>query len=483
MIVLLLYVLIVSTVTISFIPSTHIRQLSRFGLCSLGLGLILSCLVLLKFNSNEGLFQEVCVLKISNTMINTNFTFGFDGLSIFFFVLSNLLIFLCAMSCYGTKNIKESLLVLHFTGFLLLVIFSSLDLLVFYIAFESILIPMFLLIGFSGSRDRKVRAAYMFFFYALVGSLLMLSGLIYIYFTVGTFSLEYLLNIDFTLEEQCFLWLSFFLAFASKVPVFPFHVWLPEAHVEAPAAGSVLLAGIMLKLGVYGFIRFSLCLFPEACLYFSPIVYSLCTFGIIYTSLSATRQTDLKRIIAYSSISHMNLVILGVFSFSFVGLEGSILQSINHGFTSSALFFLVGVLYDRYHSRFLYYYGGLVQVMPLFSALFLIFTFANIAIPGTSSFVGEFLILIGIYKVNIFCAIVSCTGVILCGGYSLWLYNRIFFGNLKISHNHVFKDLSSKEFLILIPLLVPTLIIGILPTFVINILHLSTAIISILSLN
>jgi NADH-quinone oxidoreductase subunit M len=361
----------------------------------------------------------------------------------------------------------------------LLFVFSALDLLLFYIFFEAILIPMYLMIGVWGSRERKIRAVYLFFFYTLFGSLLMLVGLLYIYSVVGTLNLEYLLTYNFTFEEQCWLWLAFFLSFASKVPMFPFHVWLPEAHVEAPTVGSVLLAGILLKLGVYGFLRFSLTLFPVASLFFSPMVYLLSVLGVIYASLCAIRQTDLKRIIAYSSVAHMNLVTLGIFSFNTIGLEGSILQSISHGFVSGAMFLLVGVLYDRYHSRFLYYYGGLVHMMPVYAVLLLIFTMANIALPGTSSFVGEFLLLTGIYKTNIVAAIVGALGVILCGAYSLWLYNRIIFGNLKISYTIKFKDINFREFMILLPLLIFVIFMGIYPSFFSNFIHLSVSNLSI----
>lgn len=310
----------------------------------------------------------------------------------------------------------------------------------------------------------------------------MLIGLLYIYSIAGTLNLEYLLTFNFSFEEQCWLWLAFFLSFASKIPMFPFHVWLPEAHVEAPTVGSVLLAGILLKLGVYGFLRFSLGLFPEASLFFSPLVYLLSVIGVIYASLSAIRQTDLKRIIAYSSVAHMNLVTLGIFSFNIVGLEGSILQSISHGFVSGAMFLLIGILYDRYHSRLLYYYGGLVHMMPLYSVLLLIFTMANIALPGTSSFVGEFLLLSGIYKTNIVSSIVGAIGVILCGAYSLWLYNRIIFGNLKIAYILKFKDINSREFAIMFPLLVLVIFMGIYPSFFSNFIHLSTSNLSIITL-
>jgi NADH-quinone oxidoreductase subunit M len=309
----------------------------------------------------------------------------------------------------------------------------------------------------------------------------MLLALIYIYVTVGTLNLEYLLNWNFSFSEQCWLWLAFFLSFASKIPMFPFHIWLPEAHVEAPTVGSVLLAGVLLKLGVYGFLRFSLTLFPLASLYFSPLVYFLSIIGVIYASLNAIRQTDFKRVIAYSSIAHMNLITLGIFSFNTLGIEGAILQSISHGFVSGALFLLIGVLYDRYHSRLLYYYSGLVHTMPLYAIFFLFFTLANIALPGTSSFVGEFLLLCGIYKTSILTAILGSLGVVLCGAYSLWLYNRLIFGNLKFSYTLQFKDINLKEFLVLLPLFFLVLFMGFYPSFFSDYIHIAVYNLSILN--
>jgi len=327
---------------------------------------------------------------------------------------------------------------------------------------------------FGVLEKEKIRAVYLFFFYTLCGSLLMLIGILYIYNQVGTLNLEYLLAWNFSLNEQLFLWFAFFFSFASKIPMFPFHIWLPEAHVEAPTVGSVLLAGILLKLGVYGFLRFSLTIFADASLYFSPLVYLLSIIGVIYASLSALRQTDLKRIIAYSSIAHMNLVTLGIFSFNVIGLEGSIIQSISHGFVSGGMFLLIGILYDRYHSRFLYYYGGIVHFMPIYAVLFLIFTLANIALPGTSSFTGEFLLLTGIYKTNVITAIVSALGVILSGGYSLWLYNRVVFGNIKVNYTLKFTDVSLREFSIMFPLFLFVLLMGIYPTYFLSYIHLAS---------
>ena len=310
----------------------------------------------------------------------------------------------------------------------------------------------------------------------------MLLGILYIYSIVGSLNLEYLLTYSFTFNEQYWLWLAFFLSFASKVPMFPLHIWLPEAHVEAPTVGSVILAGILLKLGVFGFLRYSLTLFPLASFYFSPLIYLFSICGVIYASFSAIRQTDFKRIIAYSSVSHMNLVTLGIFSFNIIGLEGSLIQSISHGFVSSAMFFMIGILYDRYHSRLLYYFGGLVHLMPLYAFFFLFFTMANIALPGTSSFVGEFLLLYGIFQMNVTTAILAATGVILGGAYSLWLYNRLIFGNLKISYTLKFTDLNAREFCILFPLAALVLLMGIYPTFFLDSIHFSIYNLSILSL-
>jgi NADH-quinone oxidoreductase subunit M len=462
-------VLIFSLLILFLIPSVYRQAIKIFSLVSSGIVLFLSCCLLAEFNCNSYYFSNVVTYSVGSELMNFKFSFGLDGISLFFFILTSLLIFLCILFIWNETRFKEYALNLLLIEFLLLLVFSVLDVFLFYVFFEAILIPMFVLIGIWGSRERKIRAVYLLFFYTLFGSLLMLIGLLYIYSITGTLNLEYLLTWPFTFEEQCWLWLAFFLSFASKIPMFPFHIWLPEAHVEAPTVGSVLLAGILLKLGVYGFLRFSLSLFPEASLYFSPFVYLLSVLGVIYASLSAIRQTDLKRIIAYSSVAHMNLVTLGIFSFNTIGIEGSILQSISHGFVSGAMFLLVGILYDRYHSRFLYYYGGLVHMMPVYSVFLLIFTMANIALPGTSSFVGEFLLLLGIYKTNILSSIIGALGVILCGAYSLWLYNRIIFGNLKTTSITMFKDINSREFIILLPLLILVLFMGIYPSFFLNI--------------
>lgn len=466
-------VLFLSILVVFFIPKSNKDFLRKFSLLVSGLILLLSSVLLINFNNNNYYFQNVVYYNIGSHYLNLSFSFGVDGISIFFFFLSSFLIFLCVLFVWEEKWLKEYLLILLILDLLLLLVFSVLDLFLFYIFFEAILIPMYLMIGTLGSRERKIRAAYLFFFYTLFGSLFMLIAIVYIYNVVGTLNLEYLFSWTFTFNEQYWLWIAFFLSFASKIPMFPLHIWLPEAHVEAPTVGSVLLAGILLKLGVYGFLRFSITLFPLASVYFSPLVYFFSIIGVIYASLTAIRQTDFKRVIAYSSVAHMNLITLGIFSFNNISIEGALLQSISHGFVSGALFLLIGILYDRYHSRLLYYYGGLVHTMPLYSIFFLFFTLANIALPGTSSFVGEFLILTGIYKTSIMTSVLGSLGVILSGAYSLWLYNRLIFGNLKYTYTLQFKDVTLKEFLVLIPLSVFVLFMGLYPSFFSNYFHLT----------
>lgn len=467
-------VLLISILTLVLINNKNLNALRSIALFSTGSVMLLSSYLLLNFKNNFNDFQNLVTYELDSTLLNFSYSFGLDGVSIYFFFLTSFLILLCVLFVWNDKHLKQYLILLLTIELFLLIIFSVLDLMLFYVFFEAILIPMYIIIGVYGSRERKIRAVYLFFFYTLCGSLLLLIGILYIYSQTGTFNLEYLMHWKFSKTEQLLLWLAFFLSFASKIPMFPFHIWLPEAHVEAPTVGSVLLAGVLLKLGVYGFIRLSLTLFPYASLYYSPLIYLLSIIGVIYASLSALRQTDLKRIIAYSSVAHMNLVTLGIFSFNTLGLEGAIVQSVSHGFVSGGMFFLIGIIYSRYHSRFLYYYGGIVHTMPIYSIVFLIFTMANIALPGTSSFIGEFMLLGGIYKTNVVTSIISATGVILSGAYSLWLYNRVIFGNLKEHFTLKFVDLSIREFLIMLPLLIFILLLGIYPSIFISYLHLST---------
>lgn len=460
-------ILLFGILLISFSTSRSFIQWT--GLTSSGLLLILSSSLLVSFDTDFHGFQHIFSFTVN--FLNFNYIFGLDGISVNFIFLTSFLIFLCLLFVYDEPLLREYFLLLLIIEFFLIFVFSVLDLFLFYVFFEAILVPMYLLIGIWGSRERKVRAVYLFFFYTLCGSILFLASILYIYSLVGTFNLEFISQYNFCFRDQLFLWFAFFLSFASKIPMFPFHVWLPEAHVEAPTVGSVLLAGVLLKLGVYGFLRFSLTLFPEASLFFSPFVYFLSLVGIVYASFSAIRQTDMKRIIAYSSIAHMNLVVLGIFSFNIVGMEGALIQSISHGFVSGGLFFLIGILYNRYHSRFLYYFGGLVHFMPLYSSFLLILTMANISLPGTSSFVGEFLLLLGFYQTSGIGALFACFGVILVGAYSLWFYNRIIFGNLKVSFTLKFADLNFREFVVLSPLIFFSLFMGIYPSLFSSSMH------------
>jgi len=395
---------------------------------------------------------------------------GVDGISLFFILLTTFLIPLCLLASWHA--IKKNI-VLYFASFLILetlliLVFSVRDLLFFYICFESVLIPMFLIIGIWGSRERKIKAGYYFFLYTLFGSVFMLLAIMQIYNITGTTNFDILLTTTFTVLEQKILFLAFFVAFASKIPMFPFPIWLPEAHVEAPTAGSVILAGILLKLGGYGFLRIIIPFLPDATFYFKPFICMLCIIGILYASLTTIRQLDLKRIIAYSSIAHMNFVVLGLFTLDIRGLDGAMYLMLGHGIVSSALFLTVGIIYDRYHTRLIFYYGGLVQIMPLFALFFLSFILGNIAMPGTCNFIGEFLILAGLVKRSILLAILSCSGMILGAAYSLWMYNRIVYGDLKVQHLNLFFDISRREYFILLPLFFLMILLGIYSDFCIR---------------
>jgi proton-translocating NADH-quinone oxidoreductase chain M len=457
-----------------FTPSRQEKLLKLIALNSACLSFTVSLILWGFFQKSICSFQFVLNF-FWLPLLNLNISLGIDGISLFFILLTTLLIPLCLLASWNSVgfNLKEFLIAFLFLDFLLIACFCSLDLLIFYVLFESTLIPMFLIIGIWGSRERKVLASYYFFIYTLFGSVLMLLSILYIIYSSGTTNYEILVARSFNTLEQKIMWFTFFLAFASKVPMVPVHLWLPEAHVEAPTAGSVILAGVLLKLGTYGFIRFTLPIFPEACFYFTPFIYTIAVVGIIYTSFTAIRQTDFKRIIAYTSIAHMNLVILGIFSYNTIGIEGAVFQSLSHGFVASGLFLVIGIVYDRYRTRIIQYYGGLAIIMPVYVIIFLFFTLANISFPGTSSFVGEFLILVGSFKVNTTITFLGATGVIIGGVYSLWLFNRIAYGNLKTQYTTTFLDLSYREFVIFLPLIVGTLVAGIYPEIFLGSIHMS----------
>ena len=474
---LLIYISVlplIGAVLLVFIPSNNSKLLKVIALNFSSLPFLGSLLVWAYFKKSIAQFQFVTKIYWL-PILNLNVTLGIDGISLFFLLLTTLLIPICILLSWNSvkKDLKEYLIAFLFLEFFLIGVFCILDLLLFYIFFESVLIPMFLIIGVWGSRERKILASYYFFLYTLLGSVIMLISILYIYYQVGTTDYEMLLTFSFSELEQKFLWFAFFLAFAGKVPMMPVHLWLPEAHVEAPTAGSVILAGVLLKLGTYGFIRYSIPLFPNASFFFTPLVYTIAVIGIIYASFTAIRQSDFKRIIAYTSIAHMNLVILGIFSFNSIGLEGAIFQSLSHGFVASALFLVIGIVYDRYHTRIVKYYSGLASVMPLYISIFLFFTMANISFPGTSSFIGEFLILTGSFKCNSSVTFLGATGVILGGAYSLWLLNRIAFGNMKVQYYEKFLDLNKREFVCFLPLVIGTLLLGISPNIILHSIHIS----------
>lgn len=393
-----------------------------------------------------------------------NFQLGIDGISILFILLTTFIAPICIFSGINSIKfkIKEFLISILVMETLMLGVFCSLDLVIFYLFFEGGLIPMFLIIGIWGG-PKRVYSAFKFFLFTLLGSVLMLIAIISIYWITGTTDVIELLNLRIPQEYQYLLWLAFFSSFAVKMPMWPVHTWLPDAHVEAPTAGSVILAAILLKMAGYGFIRFSLGLFPVASDYFTYLIFTLSIIAIIYTSLVALMQDDMKKLIAYSSVAHMGFVTIGIFSITKQGLEGSIIQMISHGFISAALFLCVGIVYDRFQSRMISSYGGLVNVMPKYAFVFMIFTLAALGLPGTSGFVGEFLILIGVFKINFIVAILASLGILLAAAYMLWLYKRVIFGRITNSALKNMKDLNRTESYILISLAILIIVFGFYP--------------------
>ena len=403
-----------------------------------------------------------------------NYKVGIDGISILFIVLTTFITPLCILSVNNSVKIRlrDFLLAILIMESFMIGVFCALDLVIFYLFFEAGLIPMFLIIGIWGG-PRRVYSAFKFFLYTLLGSVLMLIAIISIYWMTGTTDVVELYKLGIDPKYQNLLWLAFFSSFAVKTPMWPVHTWLPDAHVEAPTAGSVLLAAILLKMAGYGFIRFSLGLFPFASEIFTPLVYILSLIAIVFTSLIALMQEDMKKLIAYSSVAHMGFVTLGIFTLKQQGIEGSIIQMISHGLVSAALFLCVGVVYDRMHSRLINSYGGIVNIIPKYSILFMLFTLAALGLPGTSGFIGEFLILMGAFKDNFLVAVVASLGVIFGAAYMLWLYKRVVFG--VIVNNDLLKmpDLNKSELTILISLALPTLFFGFYPEPLINTIEVS----------
>lgn len=459
---------VIGSILIAITPEFKLERIRLIGLWTSCISFLETlCLWVLLSENNEN-FQYVSHYKWFS-IGNIQWTLGVDGLSVVFIVLTSFIVPVCILLGWTIPRIKSYILTFLIMESLLMGVFCQLDLIFFYVFFESVLIPMFLIIGIWGSRSRKIRAAYQFFLYTLVGSLFMLLAILLIYFEIGSTDFEVLYyKIDELSEtRQLILWLAFFASFAVKLPMIPVHLWLPEAHVEAPTAGSVVLAGILLKLAGYGFIRFSLGLFSTASVYFTPLVYTLSVIAIIYASLTTLRQIDLKKIIAYSSVAHMNFVTLGLFSGTAEGLEGSMLLMLSHGLVSCGLFICVGAIYQRYKTRLLDYYAGCVHVMPLFVVFFVILVLGNLGLPATSSFVGEFLILIGSFECNRFITVLATLNMVLSAAYSLWMCNRICFGVLKQTQNESessYADLTRREFFILLPFAIGILWMGVYPT-------------------
>nr|AHA41617.1 NADH dehydrogenase subunit 4 [Colponema vietnamica]ATY40861.1 NADH dehydrogenase subunit 4 [Colponema vietnamica] len=450
-----------------------VKQLTLFTVCII---FISSLYLLFKFNPLIPGYQFVFhflsnpsydsnILNLVN--INNSFFFGIDNIALIFILLTTFLFPLVIL--IGWSINKQTIfffqLLLILEG-LLLIVFSTLNILLFYISFEFILIPMALMIGIWGSRQRKIRATYFFLLYTLLGSLPLLIAILAFYHIFGTFNILFY----YPLNNNYLLWILIFLAFAVKTPLFPFHRWLPEAHVEAPTVGSVLLAGILLKLGGFGFLRYLLPLLPEASATFKPLIYTLGILGIIYISIITIIQTDLKKIIAYSSVAHMGLATMGLFTENVIGVNGSIFVMISHGLVSAGLFFAIGVLYEQHHSRLIYYYGGLVNYMPLYVCFLGCVSFANMGFPGTSAFIGEFLILQGLLIDNFIATFLAATGVVLSAIYSLFLFNRVSFGYPKQGYIKIYKDLSRLQFYIGYIFVFYVILLGIYPNIVLYLL-------------
>jgi len=447
------------------------RKVKEIGLWTSIITFFISLILFYSFDKTESQFQFIESFKLID-YLGIYYYLGIDGISLPFILLTTLLIPICIVTSWNKINEHVSYYIVSFLliEFFLIGVFTSLDLFIFYIFFEGSLIPLFLIIGIWGGKNR-IYASYKFFLYTIFGSLFMLLGILTIYFYSGTSNLNSLAQINFPFMLQIWLFLSFFASFAIKIPMWPFHTWLPDAHVEAPTAGSIILAGILLKLGGYGFIRFSLPLFPEASEFFTPLIFTLSLISIVYISILAITQENIKKLIAYSSIAHMGFVTLGIFSKNLQGLQGAVFQMVSHGLISSALFLSAGYLIDNFYKKNINEFGGLLNQMPKFSIFFMIYCLGAISFPGTTGFISEFLILIGIFKISFLLSFIAALGIILSPCYILWFYNRICFGDKNYKNMH---DLSLNDSIIFLIFALLIIFFGIYPDSLMSVYELST---------
>ncbi len=450
------------------------RNARNVALWTALINFVLTLVLWLEFDNTTSNFQFVEKMPwIDNTI---GYHVGVDGISMLFVVLTGFLTPICILASWNsiTHRVREYMLAFLVMETLMMGVFCALDFVLFYLFFEGGLIPMFLIIGVWGG-VRRTYATFKFFLYTLLGSVLLLLALLAMYLEVGTTDVPTLISHNFDAEMQKWLWLAFLASFPVKLPMWPVHTWLPDAHVEAPTAGSVILAAVLLKMGGYGFLRFSIPMLPDATQYFTPLMFGLGAAAIIYTSLVALVQEDMKKLIAYSSVAHMGFVTIGIFSLTAQGIEGSIFQMISHGLISAALFLCVGVLYDRMHTREIARYGGLVNRMPKYAFVFMVFTLANVGLPGTTGFVVEILVLVGVFQVNTWVATLATTGIVLSAAYALWLYRRVIFGSIRHEDLSQILDLNRREVVIFAPIVAAVILFGIYPSPLLDVMHVSVA--------
>ena len=438
------------------------------------INLVLALGLWASFDTTTPAFQFVeRVVWIDETI---RYHVGVDGISMLFVVLTAMLTPICILASWDSVKVRvrEYMIAFLVMETMMIGVFCALDFVVFYLFFEGGLIPMFLIIGVWGG-DRRVYATFKFFLYTLLGSVLLLVAILVMYFEAGTTDIPTLMAHGFEPGLQQWLWLAFLASFAVKLPMWPLHTWLPDAHVEAPTAGSVILAAVLLKMGGYGFLRFSIPMLPDATDTFTPLIFGLSVVAIVYTSLVALMQQDMKKLIAYSSVAHMGFVTIGIFTLTTQGIEGGLFLMLSHGLVSAALFLCVGIIYDRLHTREIARYGGLVQRMPVYAAMFMVFTLANVGLPGTSGFVGEILVLIGVFKVNTWVAVGATTGVVLSAAYALWLYRRVVFGVITKDDLRDILDMNRREVLVMSPLLAAVIFFGVYPAPLLDVMHVTVA--------